>query len=75
MSAREADREAQVLEYIRTYIGEHGCPPTRTEIAEHIDRTPTVAQRIVQRLIDDGLIQPHGRRGMRVVAKAQTEVM
>lgn len=75
MSDRDIEREGQVLEFIRAYIGEHGCPPTRTEIAEHIDRTPTVAQRIVGRLIEDGLIQPHGRRGMRVVAKAQTETM
>lgn len=29
-------RQAQVLEFVTTYLDQHGCPPTLREISEHI---------------------------------------
>ena len=52
------ERQQQVLDFISTYLNEHGCPPTLREISQHINAKGTVtAIRHLGALEQKGYIQ------------------
>lgn len=77
---RSYDRSAELaLPFISNYVREHGYPPSREEIAEHLGLAGRgAAQPIIERLRDRGLIKvnPGIPRGISITeagAKALTE--
>jgi repressor LexA len=63
-------RQAEILELIRSYIAEEGCPPTRAEIAESRGfRSPNAAEDHLRALERKGAIEmiPGSSRGLRVL--------
>ena len=60
---------AEALEYINRYILMYGFPPSRREIAEEFDVSPSTSQSLLKQLVEEGLLtMPSGSipRGMRV---------
>jgi repressor LexA len=63
-------RQAEILELIRSYIAEEGCPPTRAEIAESLGfRSPNAAEDHLRALERKGAIEmiPGSSRGIRLL--------
>jgi len=63
-------RQAEILELIRSYIAEEGCPPTRAEIAEELGfRSPNAAEDHLRALERKGVIEmiPGSSRGIRLL--------
>ena len=63
-------RQAEILELIRSYIAEEGCPPTRAEIAETLGfRSPNAAEDHLRALERKGAIEmiPGSSRGIRLL--------
>jgi repressor LexA len=63
-------RQAEILELIRNYIAEEGCPPTRAEIAEELGfRSPNAAEDHLRALERKGAIEmiPGSSRGIRLL--------
>jgi repressor LexA len=63
-------RQAEILELIRSYIAEEGCPPTRAEIAEALGfRSPNAAEDHLRALERKGAIElvPGSSRGIRLL--------
>jgi repressor LexA len=63
-------RQAEILELIRSYITEEGCPPTRAEIAESLGfRSPNAAEDHLRALERKGAIEmiPGSSRGIRLL--------
>jgi repressor LexA len=63
-------RQAEILELIRSYIAEEGCPPTRAEIAETLGfRSPNAAEDHLRALERKGMIElvPGASRGIRLL--------
>jgi repressor LexA len=63
-------RQAEILELIRSYIAEEGCPPTRAEIAETLGfRSPNAAEDHLRALERKGVIElvPGSSRGIRLL--------
>lgn len=63
-------RQAEILELIRSYIAEEGCPPTRAEIAESLGfRSANAAEDHLRALERKGVIEmiPGSSRGIRLL--------
>ena len=63
-------RQAEILELIRSYIAEEGCPPTRAEIAAELGfRSPNAAEDHLRALERKGVIEmiPGSSRGIRLL--------
>ena len=63
-------RQAEILELIRGYIAEEGCPPTRAEIAATLGfRSPNAAEDHLRALERKGVIElvPGASRGIRLI--------
>jgi len=63
-------RQAEILELIRGYIAEEGCPPTRAEIAETLGfRSANAAEDHLRALERKGVIEiiPGSSRGIRLL--------
>ena len=63
-------RQAEILELIRSYIAEEGCPPTRAEIADSLGfRSPNAAEDHLRALERKGAIEmiPGSSRGIRLL--------
>ena len=63
-------RQAEILELIRTYIAEEGCPPTRAEIANALGfRSANAAEDHLRALERKGVIEmiPGSSRGIRLL--------
>ena len=63
-------RQAEILELIRSYIAEEGCPPTRAEIAASLGfRSPNAAEDHLRALERKGVIElvPGASRGIRLI--------
>lgn len=63
-------RQAEILELIRSYIAEEGCPPTRAEIAATLGfRSPNAAEDHLRALERKGAIEiiPGSSRGIRLL--------
>ncbi len=63
------DRQAQVYDFIRAYVGRHGSAPKLREIASHLGISSRGSvHRYVQAIADAGLIsvQPERARGIRL---------
>ena len=63
-------RQAEILELIRSYITEEGCPPTRAEIAETLGfRSPNAAEDHLRALERKGAIEilAGSSRGIRLL--------
>lgn len=63
-------RQAEILELIRSYVAEEGCPPTRAEIAETLGfRSPNAAEDHLRALERKGMIElvPGASRGIRLL--------
>ena len=63
-------RQAEILELIRSYIAEEGCPPTRAEIAAELGfRSPNAAEDHLRALERKGAIEmiPGSSRGIRLL--------
>jgi repressor LexA len=63
-------RQAEILELIRTYIAEEGCPPTRAEIANALGfRSANAAEDHLRALERKGAIEiiPGSSRGIRLL--------
>jgi repressor LexA len=63
-------RQAEILELIRSYIAEEGCPPTRAEIAEALGfRSANAAEDHLRALERKGAIEmiPGSSRGIRLL--------
>lgn len=51
------ERQAEVLNYIKTYVHSEGYPPTRIEIAEAFEfKSPNAAQEHLRALVRKGAI-------------------
>jgi repressor LexA len=64
------NRQAEILELIRSYVAEEGCPPTRAEIAETLGfRSPNAAEDHLRALERKGVIElvPGSSRGIRLL--------
>ena len=64
------NRQSEILELIRGYIMEEGCPPTRAEIAATLGfRSPNAAEDHLRALERKGVIElvPGASRGIRLV--------
>ena len=64
------NRQSEILELIRGYITEEGCPPTRAEIAATLGfRSPNAAEDHLRALERKGVIElvPGASRGIRLV--------
>ena len=63
-------RQAEILELIRSYVAEEGCPPTRAEIADALGfRSPNAAEDHLRALERKGMIElvPGASRGIRLL--------
>jgi len=63
-------RQAEILELIRSYISDEGCPPTRAEIATSLGfRSANAAEDHLRALARKGFIElvPGSSRGIRLV--------
>jgi len=63
-------RQAEILELIRGYVAEEGCPPTRAEIADTLGfRSPNAAEDHLRALERKGYIElvPGASRGIRLL--------
>jgi repressor LexA len=63
-------RQAEILELIRSYVAEEGCPPTRAEIAGILGfRSPNAAEDHLRALERKGMIElvPGSSRGIRLL--------
>jgi len=63
-------RQAEILELIRGYVMEEGCPPTRAEIADTLGfRSPNAAEDHLRALERKGYIElvPGASRGIRLL--------
>jgi repressor LexA len=63
-------RQAEILELIRSYIAEEGCPPTRAEIADTLGfRSANAAEDHLRALERKGVIElvPGASRGIRLL--------
>lgn len=63
-------RQAEILELIRSYVAEEGCPPTRAEIAGILGfRSPNAAEDHLRALERKGMIElvPGASRGIRLL--------
>jgi repressor LexA len=63
-------RQAEILELIRSYIAEEGCPPTRAEIADTLGfRSPNAAEDHLRALERKGMIEiiSGSSRGIRLL--------
>jgi len=68
------DRQAEILEMIRTAIDDTGMPPTRAEIAQQLGfRSPNAAEEHLRALARKGVIElvPGASRGIRLVEEDQ----
>ncbi len=64
------NRQAEILELIRSYVAEEGCPPTRAEIADTLGfRSPNAAEDHLRALERKGVIElvPGASRGIRLL--------
>ncbi|HQV57141.1 MAG TPA: hypothetical protein PKV27_03945 [Ilumatobacteraceae bacterium] len=58
----------EALRFIRSCVGERGYPPSRRELAEHLGmRSPDGAQKVVNRLVEDGLIRIGANKSPRAI--------
>ena len=67
-------RQAEILELIRSYIAEEGCPPTRAEIADTLGfRSPNAAEDHLRALERKGMIEiiAGSSRGIRLLDEEQ----
>jgi len=67
-------RQAEILELIRSYIAEEGCPPTRAEIADSLGfRSPNAAEDHLRALQRKGYIEiiPGSSRGIRLLLEEE----
>lgn len=65
-------RQQQILDLIKTYLEEHGVPPTRAEIADELGfRSPNAAEDHLRALARKGAIElmPGASRGIRVLGE------
>ena len=65
-------RQAEILELIRSYIEEEGCPPTRAEIADALGfRSPNAAEDHLRALERKEVIElvPGSSRGIRLLGE------
>jgi repressor LexA len=72
------EREQDTLDFIRSYIDEHGRSPLVSEIAEGLGlRSQGTTHRYIQALVDAGLLERHvGRtRGLKLTGQADTETL
>lgn len=63
-------RQAEILDLIRSYVAEEGCPPTRAEIATTLGfRSPNAAEDHLRALERKGAIElvPGASRGIRLI--------
>jgi len=63
-------RQAEILELIRSYVAEEGCPPTRAEIADSLGfRSANAAEDHLRALERKGVIElvPGSSRGIRLL--------
>jgi repressor LexA len=66
------DRQAEILELIRSYIRQEGCPPTRAEIADSLGfRSANAAEEHLRALERKGYVElvPGSSRGIRLLEK------
>jgi repressor LexA len=64
------ERQAEILELIRSYVAEEGCPPTRAEIAATLGfRSPNAAEDHLRALERKGYVElvPGSSRGIRLL--------
>lgn len=68
MTLRSTDSDRKLVNFIISYTDKHGFPPSRRLIAEHLECGPSMAQRRLERLVREGVIQraPGVPRGIRV---------
>lgn len=50
-------RRAEALKFIRRHLDEHGYPPSRREIAEHLGIATTTVQWYIDALEKQGLVK------------------
>jgi repressor LexA len=65
-------RQAEILELIRNYVADQGCPPTRAEIAATLGfRSPNAAEDHLRALERKGAIElvPGASRGIRLLSE------
>lgn len=63
------DKQAEILNYIRTYIHAEGMPPTRAEMAQAFGwKSPNAAEDHLRRLAKKGVLElvPAISRGIRL---------
>jgi repressor LexA len=63
-------RQAEILDLIRAYVADEGCPPTRAEIADSLGfRSPNAAEDHLRALERKGYIElvPGASRGIRLL--------
>lgn len=69
-------RQAEILEFLKLWIEEHGYPPTRIEIAQALGfRSPNAAEDHLKALARKGAIEmiSGASRGIRLVDETETE--
>ena len=69
-------RQAEILDLIRSYVAEEGCPPTRAEIAQALGfRSPNAAEDHLRALERKGVIElvPGSSRGIRLLEEITKE--
>jgi DNA-binding transcriptional regulator YhcF (GntR family) len=52
-------RAATVRQFVLNHTSEKGYPPSRREIAELLGVVPSTAQRVIMRMVDDGILIGH----------------
>lgn len=62
----DAEQRA-LVRFIREYTSVHGYPPNRREMAEHLNRSPSTTQMILEQMIHDGVVTAGTRVARSVV--------
>lgn len=68
------NRQAQILNFIRLSIREHGAPPTRADIGRHFGfSSPNAAEQHLRAIASKGYIEllQHSARGIRLLDQAE----
>jgi SOS-response transcriptional repressor LexA len=67
---REASREQdrKMVNYILDHVERYGFPPSRRQIAEHMERSLSRTQKRMERLVREGVIEraPGSPRAIRI---------
>lgn len=71
-------REEDVFAYILGYIMDNGFSPTRQEIADHFEITPSGSQKFIQALENKGriiILKEEGKRIARNIAVVENKTL